>query len=143
MLGYHPWFTHWISLVPFESKEEHYRRVFKDADEYPEAFQKLLVHQPEPITLQKVLEEVRQNLVALPRAMVGEVGIDRAYRVPYDPSSPKEFTPFAVPFEHQLAILEAHLDLAAELGRNVSMHSVWSPQDTVELLDRMAEKSAG
>ncbi|OAX44929.1 Metallo-dependent hydrolase [Rhizopogon vinicolor AM-OR11-026] len=138
--GYHPWFTHWISLVPYESKEEHYRWIFKDADEHQEAFQKLLVHLPEPVTLQTVLEDVRQNLMAFPKAMLGEVGIDRASRVPYDFSSPKELTPFTIPFEHQLAILEAQFDLAAELGRNISMHSVKSQQATIELFDRMAEK---
>lgn len=140
MLGYHPWFSHWISLGPYQSKEEHYRRIFKDADDHPEAFQKLLAHLPEPVTLQTVLEDVRQNLIAFPRAMLGEVGIDRASRVPYDFSSPRELTPFAIPFEHQLTILEAQLDLATELGRNISMHSVKSQQATVELLDRMAEK---
>jgi Tat protein secretion system quality control protein TatD with DNase activity len=140
MLGYHPWFSHWISLESCESKEEHYRHIFKDADEHPEAFQKLLAHLPEPVALRTVLEDVRQNLMAFPRAMLGEVGIDRAFRVPYDFSSPRELTPFTTPFEHQLAILEAQLDLAAELGRNISMHSVKSQQATVELFDRMVEK---
>ena len=142
MLGYHPWFSHWISLAPYvESKEEHYRQIFKDAEEHPEAFQKLLVHLPEPVTLLAVLEDIRQNLMAFPSAMLGEVGFDRASRVPYDYfSSPRELTPFIIPFEHQLAILEAQLDLATELGRNVSMHSVKSQKATVELLDRMTEK---
>ncbi|KAG1754965.1 uncharacterized protein EDB91DRAFT_1325933 [Suillus paluster] len=139
--GYHPWFTHWIALVPYESKEEHYRCIFKDADEHPEAFQKLLLHLPEPVTLQTVLEDVRQNLMAFSSAMLGEVGIDRASRVPYNyVSSPGDLTPFTIPLEHQLAILEAQLDLATELGRNVSMHSVKSQQATVELLDRMTER---
>ncbi|KAG2155494.1 hypothetical protein DEU56DRAFT_310681 [Suillus clintonianus] len=139
--GYHPWFTHWIALAPYESKEAHYRRIFKDADEHPEAFQKLLEHAPEPVTLQTVLEDVRQNLMDFPSAMLGEVGFDRAFRVSYDYfSSPGELSPFTTPFEHQLAILEAQLDLAAELGRNISMHSVKSQMATVELLDRMADR---
>lgn len=141
MLGYHPWFTHWIALASYESKESHYRHIFKDADEHPEAFQKLLVHLPEPVILRTILDDVRQNLMALPSAMLGEVGIDKAFRVPFDYfTSPGGLTPFTVPFEHQLAILEAQLDLAAELGRNVSMHSVKSQMATVELLDRMAVK---
>lgn len=139
--GYHPWFTHWIALESYESKENHYRRIFKDADEHPEVFQKLLVRLPEPVILQTVLEDVRQNLMAFPTAMLGEVGIDKSFRVPYDYlSSSGELTPFTVPLEHQLAIFEAQLDLAAELGRNVSMHSVKSQMATVELLGRMADK---
>jgi Tat protein secretion system quality control protein TatD with DNase activity len=141
MLGYHPWFTHWIALASYESKESHYRHIFKDADEHPEAFQKLLVHLPEPVILQTILDDVRQNLMNFPSAMLGEVGIDKAFRVPYDYiTSPGELTPFTVPFEHQLAILEAQLDLAAELGRNVSLHSVKSQMATVELFDRMVVK---
>ncbi|KAG2368799.1 hypothetical protein BDR07DRAFT_1468803 [Suillus spraguei] len=130
--GYHPWFTHWIALAPYQSKEDHYRRIFKDADEHKRSSK---------MALRTVLEDVRRNLMAFPSAMLGEVGIDRAFRVPYNYfSSPGELTPFTVPFEHQLAILEAQLDLAAELGRNVSMHSVKSQMATVELLDRMADK---
>ncbi|KAG1773005.1 hypothetical protein EDD22DRAFT_308366 [Suillus occidentalis] len=139
--GYHPWFTHWIALASYESKESHYRHIFKDADEHPEAFQKLLVHLPEPVILRTILDDVRQSLMTFPSAMLGEVGIDKAFRVPYDYfTSPGGLTPFTIPFEHQLAILEAQLDLAAELGRNVSMHSVKSQMATVELLDRMAVK---
>lgn len=83
--------------------------------------------------------------------MLGEVGIDRAFRVPYshpvDPpfaavyeaprDGPREVSPFTTPLAHQLAILEAQLALAVELRRNVSLHSVKCQQATVELLDRM------
>lgn len=101
--------------------------------------------------------------------MVGEVGIDRAARVPFPapPSSSdstsstqscctpedssvngeedviahrRELSPFVTPLEHQFAILEAQVDIAVELGRNLSIHSVKAPQPTRDYLDRMAKK---
>lgn len=83
--------------------------------------------------------------------MLGEVGLDRICRIPYshpaptpyaahDPSGKRELSPFSIPLDHQLAVLEAQLDLAVELGRNVSLHSVKAQEATVKLLKKMAEK---
>lgn len=73
--------------------------------------------------------------------MVGEIGLDRSFHVPYDyDATPRKLTPFSVPLDHQLALLEAQLDIAIEFGRNASIHSVKSQQATVDLLDRMHKK---
>ncbi len=73
--------------------------------------------------------------------MIGEVGLDRAFRVPYDYfASPRQLTPFTVPLSHQLAILEAQIDLAVDLRRNISMHSVKAQMNTKDLLDKMKKK---
>jgi Tat protein secretion system quality control protein TatD with DNase activity len=73
--------------------------------------------------------------------MLGEVGLDRIFRGPIDYfAQQRELTPFVIPLAHQLVVLEAQLDLAVELGRNVSVHSVKSQLNTMELLDRMAKK---
>jgi Tat protein secretion system quality control protein TatD with DNase activity len=70
--------------------------------------------------------------------MLGEVGIDRSFHVPFDYfASPRVRTPFMIPLEHQLSILEAQLNLAVELRRNVSLHSVKCQLNTVQLFDRM------
>lgn len=104
---------------------------------------------PDPILLSDVLAELRDNLSQFPEAMLGEVGLDRICRIPYLPPSPPPYalhdgsralSPFKVPLAHQLAILEAQLDLAVELRRNVSIHSVKSQAATVKLFDRMKEK---
>ncbi|KAI0660587.1 hypothetical protein C8Q70DRAFT_913608 [Cubamyces menziesii] len=159
--GYHPWFYHWISLEP-SSKEAHYRALFLPASpppkpEHVSAFEKLLPFLPEPTPLSEVITDVRARLTAFPHAMLGEVGIDRVCRIPYSyPADPpyassyndggdggdreggsRELSPFTIPLEHQLAILEAQLALAVELKRNVSLHSVKCQQATGELLDRM------
>ncbi|KAI0363618.1 Metallo-dependent hydrolase [Pilatotrama ljubarskyi] len=158
--GYHPWFYHWISLTSAASKDSHYRDLFLPSStpakpEHVSAFDRLLPFLPDPIPLSDVLEDVRARLSEFPNAMLGEVGIDRACRIPYaspadppyssassseDGGAPRELSPFTTPLEHQLAILEAQLALAIELKRNVSLHSVKCQQATVELLDRMKGK---
>lgn len=114
-----------------------------------DAFEKLLAHLPEPILLADVLSELRGNLASSPDAMLGEVGLDRVCRIPYAPPAATPYasnaeahdrSPFTIPLAHQLAILEAQLDLAVELRRNVSLHSVKSQEATVTLLDKMKEK---
>lgn len=81
--------------------------------------------------------------------MVGEIGLDRVVRIPYSYPSPppyalndakKDLSPFTIPLDHQLVVIEAQLDIAVELKRNVSFHSVKSQQATVDLLNRMKSK---
>ncbi|GLB35823.1 putative DNase family Scn1 [Lyophyllum shimeji] len=143
--GYHPWFTYQISIHPHSSKDDHYRRLFLQAaspsSDHVAILEKLLPSLPEPTPLADILSDLRRNLEAFPEAMLGEVGLDRVFRVPFDYyAGPRQLTPFVVPLDHQLAILEAQLDLAAELGRNVSFHSVKSQLATVDLLARMQTK---
>lgn len=163
--GYHPWFAHTIALTPPTSKEDHYRSLFLSSSsgparpEHEEAFARLVAPLPEPHLLSDLLHDLRSNLETHPNAMLGEVGIDRAARVPFplsQPSSPRscctpedssadpitsrrELSPFITPLTHQLSILEAQLSLAIQLQRNVSVHSVKAPQPTRDFLDRMAK----
>ena len=148
--GYHPWFAHWIALTRPASKESHYRDLLLGPSPKPgleDAFARLLPDLPDPILLSDILASMRADLTALPHAMVGEVGLDRSSLIPFGrPFSPpyalryaerREMSPFTIPLAHQLPILEAQLELAVELRRNVSVHSVQSQQATVELLGRM------
>lgn len=140
--GYHPWFSHWISIGPRATKEEHYQQLFSPSGKHSEEMlERLLPHLPNPIPLADILSELRRNLSSFPQAMLGEVGLDRAARVPIEyAATPRELTSFIVPFEHQLAVLEPQIDLAVELRRNVSIHSVKSHQATLDLLSRMHQK---
>ncbi|KAH9951012.1 hypothetical protein B0H21DRAFT_874797 [Amylocystis lapponica] len=135
--GHHPWFTHWIALTPAPSKNAHYTALLLPAPasakpQHAAALERLLPDLPEPIPLTAVLVQLRADFAAFPRAMLGEVGLDRAARIPFgrpaDPpyaadTAPRELSPFTIPLAHQL--------------RNVSVHSVKSQQATVELLSRM------
>lgn len=145
--GYHPWFSHLISLDDSPNKEEHYRKLFlHDApplkqEEFNRIFNRLLPILPDPYPLAEILGDVRSNLIRFPNAMVGEVGLDRVFRIPFDYfSDQRELTPFTIPLDHQIAILEAQFELAIELKRNVSIHSVKAQQATIELFKRLAEQ---
>lgn len=144
--GYHPWFSHFIATDPTITKEEHYRCLFLNQSGSPtpeqcNALDALLGSLPAPRPLVQILDELRQNFITFPTAMLGEVGLDRSFHVPYNyDTSPRKLTPFTVPLGHQLAILEAQIDIAIELGRNVSVHSVKSQQATVDLLSRLHKK---
>jgi Tat protein secretion system quality control protein TatD with DNase activity len=127
------------------SKDEHYRQIFLNSSshkvDYTDAFEKLLPLLPDPIPLHDILSDLRYNLEIFPDAMLGEVGLDRAFRVAFDYFvHPRQLTPFTIPLNHQLAVLEAQLDLAVELGRNVSLHSVKAQMATMDLLERMVRK---
>ena len=150
--GYHPWFTHWISLCDSPSKETHYRALFLPESEpkpdHEAAFARLLPFLPEPTPLSIVIATLRASLQSFPHAMLGEVGLDRVCRIPYSPPADppyashaddggRELSPFTIPLAHQEAVLEAQLALAVELRRNVSMHSVKAQQATLDLLARM------
>ncbi|QRV88012.1 TatD DNase family protein [Ceratobasidium sp. AG-Ba] len=138
--GYHPWWAHQISLSDtLLSTEEHYRTLFSPSQNHEDAFQRILPSLPAPRALSSIVDEVRRNLQISPTAMLGEVGIDRAFRVRYPQvgDDGMKLSPFTVPLEHQLAILEAQIGVAVELGRNVSLHSVKASGATVDLLKRM------
>jgi Tat protein secretion system quality control protein TatD with DNase activity len=98
---------------------------------------------PKPKPLDDVLALVKSNLLAHPGAMLGEVGLDRSFRIAYQPypaPPPRKLSPFSTPISHQLAILEAQFGLAIELKRNISLHSVGAQQTTIDLLQRMKEQ---
>lgn len=150
-IGYHPWFSHWISLaVPPPPKDVHYRALLLEFGQNQstnqealggdrlEAFERLLPSLPEPVSLRDVLTDLRQNFTEFPEAMLGEIGLDRSARIPFNYNAEqRELSPFNIPFEHQMSIVEAQIGLAVELKRNISFHSVKSQKLTVDLLDRM------
>lgn len=106
-------------------------------------FNQLLPDFPQPILLSEILATLRTNLVDFPHAMLGEVGIDRSFRIPFPQHNigeRRKLSDFTVPSEHQIHILESQLQLAIELQRNVSMHSVKAQQTTLQLVDRMSKK---
>ncbi|KAJ7070789.1 TatD DNase family Scn1 [Mycena amicta] len=141
--GYHPWFTHLISLHSGVSKRDHYFQLFHPTDDSSSAFEDLLSRLPEPTPLNQVLEDLRTSFASLSTStpVLGEVGLDGSFRVAYDyDASPRRLSPFTIPLNHQLTILEAQLDLAVELGASVSLHSVKCPQATADLISKLRRK---
>jgi Tat protein secretion system quality control protein TatD with DNase activity len=143
-LGYHPWWAHQIALTKPESKRKHYESLLLPSSPSEEdlvAFDKVLEKQPEPRLFDEILAEIRKNLLDFPNALVGEIGLDRAVRIPYDyDATPRVLTKFTIPFEHQLRILETQLELAVGLRRNVSMHCVKANDATIQVFEKMAKR---
>ncbi|KAF7307213.1 TatD DNase family Scn1 [Mycena indigotica] len=140
--GHHPWFSHFITTNAGVAKHEHYHRLFQPTEELYPAFEDLLPHLPEPVLLDDILVDLRSNFASCSSPpMLGEVGIDAIFKVPYDyHATPRRISPFMIPLEHQLTVLEAQIDIAVEFGASVSFHSVKCPQATLELFDRLKRK---
>ncbi|KAE8542266.1 hypothetical protein D1P53_001040 [Cryptococcus gattii VGV] len=129
----------------------------------------LLPFLPDPTPLQPLLETLRRNLTTHLEegrlAMLGEVGLDASARLRWPiearsvweemygkaknknqegeengPEEWKRLTPFKVPISHQRAILEAQMEIAIELGVNISFHSVASAGPTMDVLRSMKTK---
>ena len=147
--GWHPWFSYQMyddsagkSNVPID-KLQHYRNVLTPTPEDDQFLESLT----EPIALSRFIHDTEVRLQHHPIALVGEIGIDRAFRLPvgpfhspcpvndkpnihdakqYTPGSRegRGLTPYKVHIDHQLVVLRAQLELAARLRRPVSVHCV-------------------
>ena len=146
--GWHPWFSHQIyddtsqkdshsltSLSP-EQKRQHYMTVLSPTPA-DTAFLEAL---PEPVRLSTLISDIRASLNQHPLALIGEVGLDRAFRIPEawlpadaatrnDDITPgsregRRLSPYRVTIEHQKKLLVAQLHLAGEMSRAASVHGV-------------------
>ncbi|RDW93554.1 TatD family hydrolase [Aspergillus mulundensis] len=152
--GWHPWFSHQIiddtttsedsQKSADEIKKAHYSTVLK-----PPPDDDFISSLPDPKPLSQLLSETRSRLERFPGSLVGEIGIDRAFRLPQPwtaeeheirdggmtPGSRegRRLSPHQVRLEHQKAILEAQLRLAGELQRPVSVHSVQAHGGVIEV----------
>jgi len=145
--GWHPWFSHQLyddDTTPGDNsdtfKAAHYKAVL-----VPEPTDEFVDSLPAPRRLSEYINEMRHRLRANPAAMVGEIGIDKAFRLPEafasTPAPPpaleasdlditpggregRRLSPYRVRVQHQVAVMAAQLRIAAELQRPVSIHSV-------------------
>ena len=143
--GWHPWFSHQIyddsslgtgSVFQEAEKIQHYKAVIAPVPDDDE-FLRLL---PDPRSLSGLLDEIQSHLRRFPGALVGEIGLDRTFRLPEnwipnvhtqlnDGVTPggregRRLSPYRVHMDHQRKILKAQLSLAGEMRRPVSVHGV-------------------
>lgn len=136
--GFHPWCVHTLSLAhPPPPAREHYEALLG-----PEVAE-LVPHLPPPVSLAEALAQLEAYLVAYPHALLGEVGLDRSFRIPVPHTSPRRLSRCQTPLAHQLAVLHAQLALACRYGRNVSMHSVRAAGPTLDVLADAAAQFPG
>ncbi|KAE8854073.1 hypothetical protein HRS9122_01065 [Pyrenophora teres f. teres] len=156
--GWHPWFSSQMYLteeeeedvqtkgqkpLTGEAKIAHYRSVLQPSRETPsEEDRQLYLSLPDPTSFSAFISRTRENLQKYPYAMVGEIGLDRAFRIPEawadnqdlwskrnNDLTPggregRRLTPFRTTATHQKKIFKLQLQLAAEMGRAVSIHGV-------------------
>lgn len=145
--GWHPWFSHQLydDSVPKPTydgtqsgKTAHYDAILTPSPSSKDV--SFSAGLPEPRPLSEFLKETRSYLEKYPLALVGEIGIDRAFRLPGSWTAGDEaqrdegltpggregrkLSPHRVQMAHQAAILQAQLRLAGEMGRAVSVHGV-------------------
>ncbi|EFX03034.1 cut9 interacting protein [Grosmannia clavigera kw1407] len=155
--GWHPWFAYQLyddgsqadkdktdgpELTTMDDKRRHLAAVLTpgpSTEAQAAALDALAASLPSVRPLSAFVAETRARLQADPTALVGEIGLDRAFRVPE--GEPRDTTPaaqahtpggregrrlspFRVQPAHQVAVLAAQLRLAAEMRRSVSVHGV-------------------
>lgn len=168
--GWHPWFSHQMYIdseegdgheersdpLTGEEKIQHYKSVLQPFRENPsEEDRQIFLSLPDPTPFSTFLAQTRQHLERFPYALVGEIGLDRSFRIPESWTSNsslwatrnhnltpggregRRLTPFRCGPVHQKKICRMQLQLAAELGRGVSVHGVQAHGLVFEVLSEL------
>ncbi|KAH7072121.1 hypothetical protein BKA63DRAFT_516958 [Paraphoma chrysanthemicola] len=154
--GWHPWFSHQMyfednpnerptdkGALTGDAKIAHYQSVLQPTrDALSDEDREIFLSLPDPTPFSTFLAETRRHLQDYPYALVGEIGLDRSFRIPESWTDNEELwakrdhtltpggregrrlTPFRCGPAHQKRIFKAQLQLAAEMGRGVSVHGV-------------------
>lgn len=143
--GWHPWFSYQMyddtgndggDKATGQNKIDHYKAALTPSptdEDYINALE-------DPLSLSEFITKTKKYLTQFPYALIGEVGLDKSFRIPEEwtpetealrdrsatPGSRdgRHLTPYRVNMEHQRNILLAQLKLAAEMKRPVSVHGV-------------------
>ncbi|KAH6895244.1 TatD family [Thelonectria olida] len=166
--GWHPWFSHLLyddeapeptyrpvsattsasasasgpepGPGPGPSSEDAAKAVHYSSVLTPSPSPSFLASLPPPVPISSFISSTQARLLAHPHALVGEIGLDKAFRLPqaWDPSAKngrddgrtpggregRTLSPHRVSMEHQRVVLAAQLKLAARTRRAVSVHGV-------------------
>lgn len=119
--GLHPWYSHLVKTDRSLTKIEHYQSVLEPP---PGEGDPVLERLPEPVLLADHIDRLESLLNAHPNALVGEVGLDKMFKIKLK----NELHPHKVALAHQRRVLRAQLELANKHCRAVSLHGVGAHQ---------------
>ncbi|ODQ81965.1 hypothetical protein BABINDRAFT_160182 [Babjeviella inositovora NRRL Y-12698] len=126
--GVHPWYSHLFTFDETVDKKMHYSAVLSPAPS--DEFLSIL---PPPTLFSSYLTKLETYLVKHKVSFMGEIGLDKVFRVPWAgffgsnarvEGVQGRFSPYKVDFNHQRRILQEQLRLAASLEKPVSVHCV-------------------
>lgn len=166
--GWHPWFAHQMYLdcesqyanasgpLTGDDKIAHYQSVLQPSREtLSEEDKQTFLSLPDPTPFSHFLATTRRHLERFPFALVGEIGLDRSFRIPESWTADsltwttrnhaltpggregRPLTPFRCSPAHQKKICAMQLQLAAEMGRAVSVHGVQAHGAVFEVLSEL------
>ena len=127
-------------------KLAHYTQILSPApsDEF-------LAGLPVPQPWSQALDYLRASLAQNPRAQVGEIGVDKSFRLPIHSglaggerencAAWRELSGFRTGMEHQRRVFMDQLRVAVEMERGVSVHSVQCHGVVYDCLRQLGEES--
>ncbi|WBW71564.1 TatD DNase family Scn1 [Schizosaccharomyces osmophilus] len=143
--GIHPWFSYLIydpnELTQSDEstiKAEHYKKILS-----PEPPGDFIRELPQPISITTLSEIISQLVVKHPSALIGEIGLDKPFRLPVGPYDARSslpqgpLSPHYVRMEHQIKVFEFQLRLASKYQRTVSVHSVQTYTYIYDVLSKL------
>lgn len=151
--GWHPWFSYLLYDDSLPAKDATYDSSSADREAQKSRHYNIVLAPPpcpefvnalpDPQPLSDFVQATRSRLEAHPLGLVGEVGLDRVFRLPnawtQDEHSARDegltpggregrlLSPYRVRMAHQRNVLRAQLRLAGEMGRPASVHGVQAP----------------
>ncbi|KAJ4364562.1 Cut9-interacting protein scn1 [Neocucurbitaria cava] len=127
-----------------DAKVKHYQQVLQPSrsDPLSDEDRQIFLSLPDPTSFATFLQQTRKHLQKYPYALIGEIGLDRSFRIPeawnahldlwskrnanLTPGGRegRRLTPFRCSPQHQKKIFKLQLQLAAQMERAVSVHGV-------------------
>ncbi|KAF2649025.1 cut9 interacting protein-like protein Scn1 [Lophiostoma macrostomum CBS 122681] len=166
--GWHPWFSYQMYLpeedgenggdeergdLTGDEKIAHYQSILRPR---PPSDSPIFASLPNPKPFSTFLSATKAHLEHYPYALIGEIGLDRSFRIPEPEPETKgegqrddglgltpggregrQLSPYRVDLAHQRRIVKEQLKLAAKMGRAVSMHGVQAHGAVFEVLREM------